>query len=158
MNADGFKFPATQVPSADANTLDDYEEGTWTPEIHFSTTDGNLSVAYATQGGNYVKIGSLVHVCFMINTSTFTHSTASGNMRITGLPFTGDGYHTAGNVDHGGITVTNVSTLCPYVVGGQTYIQIYGGAEAGGARFPLNIANTTSGTQVYLVGSVIYTV
>ena len=53
------QFPATQSPSADANTLDDYEEGTWTPTITFATP-GNLSVAYTTQSGSYTKIGRMV--------------------------------------------------------------------------------------------------
>lgn len=158
MNADGFKFPATQVPSADANTLDDYEEGTWTPEIHFSTTDGNLSVAYAVQAGNYVKIGSLVHLCFMINTSTFTHTTANGNLQIKGVPFTGSGYHTAGNVDTWGINITDVAGVCPYVVSGETYIQIYYGREGGATRAGINHTNMPSGTQQFLYGSLIYTV
>jgi hypothetical protein len=42
----GIQFPATQVSSADANTLDDYEEGTWTPTIGGSST--NPTVTYST--------------------------------------------------------------------------------------------------------------
>lgn len=81
------KFPATQVPSADPNTLDDYEEGTFTPVITFSTP-GDLNVVYSMQNGSYVKIGSLVWWRATIGTSTFTHSTASGGLQIAGLPFT----------------------------------------------------------------------
>ncbi len=82
----GISFPATQSASSDANTLDDYEEGTWTPVLTFATP-GNLSVAYTTQIGTYTKIGRLVIVAFNILTSTFTHTTASGALTITGLPF-----------------------------------------------------------------------
>lgn len=79
-------FPATQSASAGANTLDDYEEGTWTPVFTFPTP-GNLSISYATQQGSYVKVGSLVSLQFEIVSSAFTHTTASGAISITGLPF-----------------------------------------------------------------------
>lgn len=80
------KFPASQNASADANTLDDYEEGTWTPVLTFATP-GDLSVAYTTQTGTYTKIGRQVTIHLSILTSTFTHTTASGSLQITGLPF-----------------------------------------------------------------------
>ncbi len=81
-----FVFPASQNASANANTLDDYEEGTWTPVLTF-TTPGDLSVVYSTQLGKYTKIGRQVTVNFFIVTSTFTHTTASGQALITGVPF-----------------------------------------------------------------------
>jgi hypothetical protein len=52
-------FPATQVPSAGANTLDDYEEGTFTPTI---TSAGGGAGTYGTQVAGYVKIGRKVSV------------------------------------------------------------------------------------------------
>src|SRR3990167_5810415 len=52
------KFPGTQNASSNVNTLDDYEEGTWTPVLTFATA-GDLSVAYSVQVGSYVKIGNL---------------------------------------------------------------------------------------------------
>ena len=81
------KFPATQNPSSNVNTLDDYEEGTWTPALTFATP-GNLSISYTTQVGSYIKIGRFVMVSFTISASSFTHTTASGNAQITALPFT----------------------------------------------------------------------
>ena len=83
----GIRFPATQVASADANTLDDYEEGTWTPTLDFATT-GNLSVACSTQEGEYLRVGNHVFLSGRVVTSTFTHTTAVGALRIGGLPFT----------------------------------------------------------------------
>lgn len=79
-------FPATAVPSTNANTLDDYEEGTFTPTLTIATP-GNLVVAYSTQLGHYTKIGNLVTVRVSIATSTFTHTTSSGNIQVTGIPF-----------------------------------------------------------------------
>lgn len=81
------KFPSTQVPSADPNTLDDYEEGTFMPTITFSTP-GDLNVVYSVQDGSYTKVGRLVQWRATIATTTFTHSTASGGLQIAGLPFT----------------------------------------------------------------------
>jgi hypothetical protein len=81
------KFPATQNASANANTLDDYEEGTWTPTLTFATP-GNLSVSYSVRGGHYTKVGRLVTCELYIVTSAFTHTTAAGLLSVTGLPFT----------------------------------------------------------------------
>lgn len=80
-------FPAVQVPSANANTLDDYEEGNFTPTITF-TTPGDLTIVYSNQSGSYTKIGRVVQWSAVIMTSTFTHTTASGGLQVAGLPFT----------------------------------------------------------------------
>lgn len=85
-SVDGIQFPSTQVPSADPNNLDDYEEGTWTPTIQFDVT-GNLSLVYSAQNGRYTKIGNLVRYDCFVATTTFTHTTATGSMYIGGLPF-----------------------------------------------------------------------
>src|ERR1700743_2562665 len=65
VNPGQIKFPATQNPSSDPNTLDDYEEGTWTPAFTFATP-GNLSITYSLQSCYYTKIGRLVSVSFII--------------------------------------------------------------------------------------------
>lgn len=81
------KFPASQNASSDANTLDDYEEGTWTPVLTFATP-GDLAVTYVVQQGSYTKIGRVVFYTIDIQTSAFTWTTASGGALLTGLPFT----------------------------------------------------------------------
>ena len=54
----GITFPATQSASANANTLDDYEEGTWTPNQGSGlTVSGSFESA-----GYYTKIGNLVTI------------------------------------------------------------------------------------------------
>lgn len=77
----GIKFPATQVPSTDANTLDDYEEGTFTPYIYGTTLAGVGT--YVNQYGRYTKIGNLVHVSGWLDWSSHT---GTGDMKIGGLP------------------------------------------------------------------------
>lgn len=81
---DGIKFPASQVSSADANTLDDYEEGTWTP--FFTGATSNPTVTYITQAGRYVKVGRMVTCWAHLYISGSTGG--SGNIQISGLPFT----------------------------------------------------------------------
>lgn len=77
-------FPAVQNPSSDANTLDDYEEGTWTPVIGGSSSTSGQT--YSAQIGSYTKIGRLVIANF---TALFTaKGTITGNVQIQGLPFT----------------------------------------------------------------------
>ena len=83
LTVDNIQFPATQVASANANNLDDYEEGTFTPAWAFSTSG---SVTYNIQSGKYTKIGNVVY--FQIETQTASISSPSGNATITGLPFT----------------------------------------------------------------------
>ena len=68
--------------TAQANALDDYEEGTWTPA--FSCTNANFS--YSDQSGLYIKIGKLVIINFRIQLTSRTDGT--GALNITGLPFT----------------------------------------------------------------------
>lgn len=74
------KFPATAVPSADANTLDDYEEGTWTP------ADGSgAGLSLTVTQARYTKIGRMVHAsCYVAYPATANASNAA----ISGLPFT----------------------------------------------------------------------
>ena len=79
----GIKFPATAVASSDANTLDDYEEGTWTPTIFGEASAGTTT--YTLQNGRYNKIGNMVVVWCRVD---YTAATGSGAMFIGGLPFT----------------------------------------------------------------------
>jgi len=79
----GITFPATQSASTDANTLDDYEEGTWTPVF----SAGGITGTSITYSGTYTKIGRVVSV-------SFRAESASGNINVSsyaifsGLPFT----------------------------------------------------------------------
>lgn len=86
------KFPATQNPSSDANTLDDYEEGSFTPGVSFG--GGTTGVTYSAQIGSYTKIGRHVEASLRVTLSAKGSST--GAAKITGLPFaagTGAAYY-----------------------------------------------------------------
>ena len=69
--------------------FDAINQGTFTPTITFAN-DGNLAVTYAKRTGKYTRVQNRVHISILIETSAFTHTTASGNFRITGLPFVSD--------------------------------------------------------------------
>ena len=68
-----------------ANALDDYEEGTWTPNFTYTTTTPSFS--YVTRSGRYTKIGRLVQIGFQLNVTSINTAGASGEIEITGLPF-----------------------------------------------------------------------
>ena len=69
--------------NTDANTLDDYEEGTWTPAF----TSTSASFSYGTQSGEYVKVGRIVFVTFRIALNSSPTGTTSNSTFLSGLPF-----------------------------------------------------------------------
>ena len=78
----GVQFPATQSASTDVNTLDDYEEGTFTPTI--ATTAGILLLY--TSSGSYTKIGNQIFLAFTFTITT--NGTGAGSFLVSNLPFT----------------------------------------------------------------------
>lgn len=129
------KFPATQNASTNANTLDDYEEGTWTP-ADGSGAGLSLTVTSAT----YVKVGQIVWVTFDV---TYPITANGANALVSGLPFAS---HSSGfNVG----LVTGYSDL-------STVIQYYGSAsdttmnisQVGG----LNYSNVTLSAKRIIAG------
>lgn len=99
------QFPAVQIPSADPNALDDYEEGTWTP------VDGSgAGLVFTSVFGDYVKIGRQVTLFFRL----IYPVTANGaGAIIAGIPFTPEsqGGHQGGYVTYttSGLTITMLS-------------------------------------------------
>ena len=79
----GIAFPATQSASSDANTLDDYEKGTWTP----NQGAGLTVVGVFSSSGKYTKIGNVVTVTVIMNGVT-SIALASNGLICTNLPFT----------------------------------------------------------------------
>jgi len=93
----GIAFPATQSASSDANTLDDYEEGTFTPSLGGNTT-------YSIQQGSYTKVGRMVYLNFDISVTTLGTGSAT---TFSGMPFaSGTGTSNAGVVSY----FTNIGT------------------------------------------------
>jgi hypothetical protein len=75
----GITFPATQSASTDANTLDDYEEGTWTP-----TDASGAGLSFTSASGEYIKIGKYV---FALGKVTYPATASALGCSVGGLPF-----------------------------------------------------------------------
>jgi hypothetical protein len=73
----GITFPATQSASTNANTLDDYEEGTWTPTLSVGTC-GNAGCVY-TKIGRFVTVSGFINNC--------SDRSSASTFQIEGLPF-----------------------------------------------------------------------
>lgn len=102
------KFPATQNDAADANTLDDYEEGTWTPGMEFG--GGTTGITYAEQLGDYTKIGR--HVALTYSVAMTSKGSSTGGAKLTGIPFTlGGSVHFTSSHVYWTNTATNVITV-----------------------------------------------
>lgn len=125
----GITFPATQVVSSDPNTLDDYEEGTFTPSLTFATA-GNLGATYSTQSGRYTKIGRLVTGTISLTTSSFNYTTSSSFLEIAGLPFVcGVPFVAAGPVTMSGYTKAAATSLILETSNGASNFFVIGGGS-----------------------------
>ena len=97
----GISFPATQSASTNANTLDDYEEGTWTPAQGACVVVGTFSST-----GTYTKIGRQVVITGKLSGST---SISVGvDVLTTGIPFSIVGTDVVGTTTN---NAANVSVL-----------------------------------------------
>ncbi len=130
--SDGITFPATQVASSDANTLDDYEEGTWTPTLVGETSAGTGT--YLERLGTYTKVGN-VATCWI--DLSWTAHTGTGPMQITGLPFA---------VKSSPALVWSV----PLPGSGLTYLSlaVFGELYAGGSVMELTVQHNEAGPLV----------
>ena len=126
----GITFPATQVAASDVNTLDDYEEGTFSPIV----TSGITSPTYTVQNGTYVKVGKVVTFTFQITTSSGT-ATAS-ILKFGNLPFTPSASASAGSAvcayaNSGVINSTSTNLPTAYVIPSSNEIEFYTTSGAG---------------------------
>jgi len=129
----GITFPAPPSASSNANTLDDYEEGTFSPTIVGGTTAGTAS--YSSQVGKYTKIGNVVYFDISLYWSS---GTGTGAIKIAGLPF----QNTAGG--NMGFGSDNLALTANYfasfaqVLGTQTNIEFYQTPLGGGGLANIN--------------------
>lgn len=149
---DGIKFDGVGN-IADVNTLDDYEEGTWTPVFTF-TTPGNLSVTYDTQAGTYTKIGRQVVARFFLDFATFTHTTASGSCTIT-LPFQPGAAGYTGSLLWQGITKAGYTDVVPYTSASSSTVFLIA-SGSGQAASGVAASDMPTGGSVRLEGTVTY--
>ena len=146
-------FPATAVPSADANTLDDYEEGTWTP--NYSTDGTPPSLTYADRAGFYIKIGRMVFISFKIEAATVS-SQGTGNMNLTGLPFTASPSSVSGfsaiSVGFSSGWATSQSPIGALIFSGNTFVRPYYMTSLGGNKLDGTFQGLGNSMAVYMAG------
>jgi hypothetical protein len=165
---DGVKFPSNQVPSSNVNTLDDYEEGEWTPAFAGSTTAG--SAVYSRQYGRYTKIGNLVTVFFDMATWSGL-SGASGQLLLRGLPFqvalgpayiAGNGATTFASSFGAGVVsryfgfLTQLYTITITAIPNSASASFCYGSTNTGANTDLNVASAGASVNPGVVGSFSY--
>ena len=147
-------FPATQSASSDANTLDDYEEGTWTPSVTFG--GNSVGVTYNSRVGTYIKIGKTVFFQAYLGLSNKGSST--GAMRFAGLPFTsqttGDAY-TSISFYCGAATGTSGSYMLYIPPGGASTVEVLFSQTGTGASFSNN--NCLNASDFIISGTYIAT-
>ena len=94
--------------TAAANALDDYEEGTFTPVF---TTTGTPFVQGSSGTGKYTKIGNSVTITFNVSVGGVV-SGGTGNVIVTGLPFTNSTTEAFGIFSAGRITLSADEYYC----------------------------------------------
>jgi hypothetical protein len=110
--------------------LNDYEEGTFTPEIQGSTTAGTAT--YTGRYGRYTKIGRLVTVNIYIDWNSHT---GTGDTRVAGLPFTNGSTFSAATIGYANaIAVAAGNMIAAYVDASQPWILLNQIPTGGGAN------------------------
>jgi hypothetical protein len=134
----GITFPATQSASTDANTLDDYEEGTWTPTVGGTAT-------YTTRNATYTKIGRNVTIW----ADVVINAIGTGSTSIfTGNPFapasSSQNYFT-GTVYWETLAANQINLICIAQEGGSNVF--FAGAAASTANINNVVAILGNGTR-----------
>ena len=150
IDGDGLKFNGD---TAAANALDNYEEGTWTPQLTANGTNFD-SVGYSVQQGTYTKVGSHITATFVLTLNALTVGSASGGCRLTGLPFA------QASTGSGSVNISydaNFTTDAPdwgYVANSATYADLF--YRNGGSSAAVSYANVNSNSIIW--GTVLYRV
>jgi hypothetical protein len=139
-----------------ANTLNDYEEGSWTPVCGTPGVTGSYSV----QLGRYVKIGDFCHLIFNLTISSAYTGSTSNSFTIGGLPFATKAYDSslyAGghigyyfNVDH---TNNNQTLVYQIPSGSSLTMELKGVGDAIGEQI---VRPSMMGSNAVIRGSISY--
>jgi len=129
------KFPSTQIPSSDVNTLDDYKEGTWEP-----LDNSGAGLTFTLGACTYTKIGRIITAHFDI---TYPTTADGSNAVVSGLPYTAKGLHAVA------ISTSTEATLVRGATGSDENYFVFYDSVAG------LILNSTLSTKV-IRGTIIY--
>jgi hypothetical protein len=113
------------VASSDANTLDDYEEGTWTGSLAAGTS-GTITMNSGLRTGSYIKIGRVVTVSGVFYVDSV--SSPVGELSLTGLPFPANSgsssSRAAAAVWASGLQATATTQIMGCIVSGESEIKL----------------------------------
>lgn len=152
VNSGQIRFPATQNPSSNANTLDDYEEGA--AKIALAVGGSSSGITYSSGPNfNYVKVGRIVHFSGRMTVSSLGGLT--GALTITGLPFiatTQESYLGAITFPYyGSVSLGSGYQLAGEITGGSSVITINLAGSVGTSA--ATHAIYTSGMQIAFSGT-----
>jgi hypothetical protein len=126
-----------------ANYLDDYEEGTWTPQVN-----GWTSVTYSINTGNYTKIGNQVTAYFYIQ---FSGTSLGITAEVTGLPFTPSMSGAGGTMTFCSAPLDETKGINLYTNSTLTTIRLYNDGDNGNL-----IRSNSNSVNHYMIGLVTY--
>ena len=149
----GITFPATQSASSDANTLDDYEEGTWTP-VYTPNAGSFTTATYQSQIGFYQKIGNTVHIQAYLYLNGFSLGTATGTLFLTGLPFTsvGSSSYQSGTVGYTYNWATNSPTRAIVYQGESRFYLVRDAQGVTDSSPEITVSNLKNGNPACILG------
>lgn len=149
----GITFPAAQSASSDANTLDDYEEGTFTPS--YGTTGTAPSLTYAARNGYYIRIGKMVYISLNVEAAVLS-SQGTGNLNITGLPFTVSNLNSSSNsplaVGYAASWASSQNPMSAMTFQGTTFIRPYYMSSLGANKLDSTSSGLGNNTSIWLSG------
>lgn len=133
LNKGQLSFPDTQNASSDGNTLDDYEEGTFSPTIKgYSTANSSKAMTMSSNTtGTYTKIGRLVTCTIFAETTDYGTVDSNLHIALYGLPFTinntAGGYASRSGlagVNPYGLAITAGHTIGGFGIGNATKVYL----------------------------------
>ena len=137
----GIDFSATSGAGS-GELFDDYEEGTWTPNLYHQGANNNA--------GFYTKIGRMVYAHWKL-----TAISAAGNtnhQRVTGLPFTIKDSNPCGSAARGYQTYNSQGGPLYSLSSNSTEVYLY--TNTGSAIEAAGLGTTTlTGTFIYMTDS-----
>lgn len=139
----GLQLGTADFNLSNANTFEDYEEGTWTPSYFMSTTDFT-SITMDVLSATYTKIGDIVMIQGWIRTDAVDATGAAGQLRISGLPFAISGY---GAIAVGRSEGWTNNIWHAQLVGGETDIRLYKRTSLSGQDNIMTDADMITGTS-----------
>ena len=153
LTASGGGLKLDNLDSSNVNTLDDYEEGTFTAA--FSASSGTITILASHVTGYYIKVGKLVHV--QLHTAVGSVSSPSGAVYLEGLPFTSlTGLASSAQYNHLHILVGYLSSGNTYGTSGQlpnNSTQVSMTEFDGGTTATSMAAKFAANTEVHLTGT-----